>query len=127
MSVVEQGNDSHSILNYYRSLTSLRSHYATLVYGKLEIISKHNTSILRYFRYDDYHAFYIEANLTDEILNVIGFNASQLLRKAEEYNIKIPTSLDRTILISNYPDRNQQDFIKNSELRPYETFIVKLF
>ncbi|MGI6579837.1 MAG: alpha-amylase family glycosyl hydrolase [Saccharofermentanales bacterium] len=127
MSVAEQGNDSHSILNYYRALTSLRSHYATLIYGKLEILSKHNTSILRYFRYDDYHAFYIEANLTDEILNVIGFSTTQLLRQAEEYNIKVPDSLDRTILISNYPDRNQQDFIKNSELRPYETFIVKLF
>lgn len=127
MSVAEQGNDSHSILNYYRSLTSLRSHYATLVYGNLEIISKFNASILRYFRYDDHHAFYIEANLTDEVLNVIGFNPSQLLRQAEENNIKTPGSLDRTILISNYPDRNQQDFIKNSELRPYETFIVKLF
>ncbi|NLM19657.1 MAG: hypothetical protein GX217_06505 [Clostridiaceae bacterium] len=127
MSVAEQGNDSHSILNYYRSLTSLRSHYVTLAHGKLEIISKRNTSILRYFRYDDQHAFYIEVNLTDETLNVTGFNASQLLRKAEEHNIKMPKSPDRTILISNYPDRNQQDYIKNSELRPYETFIVKLF
>ncbi|HHU52512.1 MAG TPA: hypothetical protein GXZ43_00315 [Clostridiaceae bacterium] len=127
MSAAEQGNDSHSILNYYRALASLRTHYATLVYGKLEILSKHNTSILRYFRYDDYHAFYVEANLTDEILNVIGFNAVHLIRLAEDYNIKVPESLDHTILISNYPDRNQQDFIKNSELRPYETFVVKLY
>ena len=127
MSVSEQANDSHSVLNFYRALTSLRSHYKTLVYGELIIVSKPGNSILRYFRYDADHAFYVEANLSDEQLNVIGINTAKLARLCEERNIYLPENIDRTVLISNYPDRSQQEFIKNSALYPYEAFIVKLY
>ena len=129
MSMADQNNDSYSVLNYYRSLISLRSHFTTLVYGEICQISPRNKNIYRLLRYDENHAFYIEMNLTDDILNVSGMSRSQLLRLKDKLNLQInvPQKVDDTILLSNYPDRSQQDLIKNSVLRPYESFILKLY
>lgn len=127
MSVADQTNDAHSVLNYYRSLISLRSHFPTLIYGDLYTLSEKN--IFRLLRYDNKHAFYIEINVTDEALNVMGINHEKFARlnKNKKLGFHFPSTFDQSILLSNYPDRNQQDIIKNSVLRPYEAFIIKLY
>lgn len=129
MSMADQNNDSYSVLNYYRSLISLRLHFTTLVYGDIIELSPKNKNIYRLLRYDQNHAFYIEMNLTDDILNVTGISRSQLIRLKDtlDLSINIPGKIDETILLSNYPDRGQQDLIKNSNLRPYESFVLKLY
>ncbi len=129
MTINEQTNDSHSVLNYYRALISLRLHFSTFIKGKSYALSKKNKNIMRTLRFDQQHAFYIEINLTDENLNVEGISTKQLekIHEAENLDYEFPRRIDNTILLSNYPDRNQQEIRKNIDLRPYEAFIAKLY
>lgn len=129
MTLMDQTNDSHSILNYYRSLISLRLHFSTFIKGRFYSLDRNNKHIMRCLRIDKNHAFYIEMNLTDDHLNVVGLNRNQLRKVQEIENIPydIPEKIDRTILLSNYPDRNQQEIKRNKDLRPYEAFIIKLY
>lgn len=129
MSVENQTNDSHSVLNFYRNLISMKSHFTTLTYGSLFILSPKNENMKRYLRFDKENAFYIEVNLTDEELNTMGIDKPTLqhINERNNLNLRIPDNLDQVILLSNYPDRNQQELIKNSPLRAYEAFIVKIY
>ncbi|NLJ94538.1 MAG: hypothetical protein GX326_03480 [Clostridiaceae bacterium] len=129
MTIEDQRNDSHSVLNFYRNLISMRTHFTTLIYGSLFIINNENKNMLRYLRYDNEHAFYIEINLTDDQLNTMGLDKKTIQRLIDVYDLdlKMPQDSEQIVLLGNYPDRSQQELVKNSPLRAFEAFIVKIY
>ncbi|OQB99214.1 MAG: Oligo-1,6-glucosidase 1 [Firmicutes bacterium ADurb.Bin099] len=97
-----QIKDTFSVLNYMKSLISLRKENQTLIYGDF-ILTDNDADTFCYERKDKDARFYIEINLID----------SNKKRKTDVRDKKY-----RKIL-SNYPDSNEF-------LRPYEVAIYMI-
>ena len=97
-----QDSDRESVLNFYRSLISLRKSYKALVYGEVKIVNKKEKDLFTYWRTDADASFYIECNLG----------------RTPKKHKAIPAGA--ALAHSNYPDPPQQF------LRPYEAIIWKV-
>lgn len=94
--------DDSSVLNYYRTLISLRKDHKALVYGNIEIICKKTKDIFAYYRSLGNEKFFIECNLSKK-------------------TVKRKRKLNRGIkVMSNYEE------VSEAELKPYEATIWRL-
>lgn len=50
ITVADQDNDEHSVLNYFRRMTAIRKSHPTLIYGKYHLLEKDNEEVYAYTR-----------------------------------------------------------------------------
>jgi oligo-1,6-glucosidase len=98
---LEQENNPDSVLNYYRTLISLRKMHQALVYGDIDIVNKKEKDLFTYWRTGGKERFFIECNLG---------------RKPRR-RTALPEGAER--ILSNYTDA------PGAALRPYEAVVWK--
>jgi oligo-1,6-glucosidase len=100
INVVAQMDDPNSILNYFRSMASLRKMHPALTYGSYEPIETKDERLFAYYRQQGKEKYQIVLNFSNE-------------------NSTFPIPQNRQRLIGNYAD-------VSSSLRPWEAMIYKL-
>jgi oligo-1,6-glucosidase len=105
INVEAQEKDPNSCLNYFRKAVQLRKQNNVLVYGKYELIDKHNPKVYAYTR---------ELN-GEKLLIVLNFTK-------EHTSFKTTAAISKTtVLLSNYTTAS-----RNGLLKPYEAVIYQL-
>jgi len=112
INVKDQIQDSNSILQYYRTLISLRKNNKVLIYGDFEEINREDEEIYSYVR---------ELN-GDKILIIVNFFGNEVVFKIPEGIIKDKMKLILSNYKIDYADKN----VTSVRLKPYEARIYKL-
>jgi glycosidase len=100
INVATQTTDSHSILSYFRSMTSLRKAHPVLTYGTYEPIETKDDRVFAYYRQEGKEKYQIVLHFSNQ-------------------NSTFPIPQNGQRLIGNYAD-------VSSSLRPWEAMIYKL-
>ena len=66
--VERQLEDADSVLRFYQKLICLRREHKALVYGDFEVVNRNKRDIFTYYRRTDREEFFIEANLSKQML-----------------------------------------------------------
>ncbi|MCG7339698.1 alpha-glucosidase [Staphylococcus sp. ACRSN] len=104
INVAKQQQNKDSILNFYKSLISLKKSANLYTYGKFELVDKDNSNVFAYSRSLENKKVIVIGNLTNQISK-----------------IAIPTDIsDYEVVLHNYKDK-QVDF---EQLRPYEACVI---
>lgn len=112
INVKNQIQDSNSILQYYRTLISLRKNNEVLIYGDFEEINREDEEIYSYVR---------ELN-GDKMLIIVNFFGNEVVFKISEGIIKDKIKLILSNYKIDYVDKNATSI----RLKPYEARIYKL-
>ena len=109
INVASQENDPNSCLNYFRKMIKLRKDNPALVYGKYTLLDKDNPDVYAYTRQLNGETFYVLLNFS---------------KKAVDFNFMELKSINKSLLISNYPDADKvaPPIVK---LQPYQAIIYK--
>ncbi len=111
VNVAKQGEESDSILNYYKYLIKLRKEKKVFVYGDFQVFSVEDEKIFSYLRSFEREEMLIVLNFSKE-------NNSFLLPKKLRQK-------EKNILFSNYKVK-KNSFLQEIEMRPYEARIYEL-
>ncbi|EIA09394.1 glycoside hydrolase family 13 protein [Flavobacterium frigoris] len=101
-----QEKDPKSVLNYFRKLVQTRKDNPAFVYGTYTLLDKENPNVYAYMRELNGKKLLVLLNFTNDTAT---------------YNLKFKLEKHEVIL-NNYNDSTP---VKNNQLRPYESVIIK--
>lgn len=104
INVEKQIKDNNSILNYYKSILSLKKSNKTFIYGDITFIDQKDDKYISYIREDSNNKYLVVANLSKNII---------------EYDDDFEYE---DIILSNY----SKDKITKKQLLPYQSYVTKI-